>query len=209
MKNQAFKELKTNTDTRGSFTELMRSDWEITKNFNFKQAMLSTSKSGIIRAWHKHINNQNDYLIVIQGKAKIVYVSEDESSFHEINADSNNLQLIFVPGNCWHGTQALTKTTTVYFVNQLYNYNKPDELRLPYNHLFKCGRFNWEISITDEEYRKKRNDLIPNAIVYAYKKAGLRPTTNNKYQSLEVWAANWNRLYLSKMDELAKLNKLI
>jgi hypothetical protein len=53
------------------------------------------------------------------------------------------------------------------------------------------------------DYEEQRNLLIPTAENYANKEAGERP---GKFQSelKEEWGNRWNRLFHSKMDELAR-----
>lgn len=146
------KALKVNTDERGSFTELCREDWllsfiaphDIGEPPTIKQSMMSISNRGVIRAWHKHKRGQDDLLVVIKGKARIVYVNEITKRFVEREVSELKPELIYIPGDHWHGTQALTGTTTIYFVTKLYDYENPDELRLPPDHDFGWGTFGWE-----------------------------------------------------------------
>ena len=45
------------------------------------------------------------------------------------------LQIIKVPGHYWHGTKTIgsDQSFTVYFINNLYDYENPDEQRIPWN----------------------------------------------------------------------------
>ena len=132
---------KINNDERGFVSEIFRSNWsEFFGNDYPKQINISKSKPGVIRAWHRHKNNQIDFFTVLKGKMKIcVYDDNKKSSTFgklvEIIADENNLQIIKVPGHFWHGTKTigLESSYTIYFINNLYNYENPDEERMPWN----------------------------------------------------------------------------
>jgi dTDP-4-dehydrorhamnose 3,5-epimerase len=129
-------DLKKFIDERGSFTEIMRVDWE---DFFEKdkpvQANLSVSFPGMVRAWHKHEKGQVDYFLVISGSMKICAFDETNEELDEIVVSGEKLQLVRIPGKYWHGTKTIgTKpSVTVYFVSRLYDYQKPDELRRNWN----------------------------------------------------------------------------
>ena len=132
---------KINNDERGFVSEIFRSNWsEFFGNDYPKQINISKSKPGVIRAWHRHKNNQIDFFTVLKGKMKICVYDGDKNSstfgkLVEIIADENNLQIIKVPGHFWHGTKTLgtESSYTIYFINNLYNYENPDEERMPWN----------------------------------------------------------------------------
>lgn len=132
---------KINHDERGFVTEIFRSDW-----FDFfdgiipKQMNLSSSKPGVIRAWHRHNRNQIDYFLVKKGKMKIcIYDGNKESktfgTLVEVIADDKELKIVKVPGHFWHGTKTLSdiNSETIYFLTNLYDYQNPDEERLNWN----------------------------------------------------------------------------
>jgi hypothetical protein len=57
--------------------------------------------------------------------------------------------------------------------------------------------------MTDPEYVKERDKLIPFAVHYADSKWGARnPRKDN--MSAEEWAKQWNLAYLGEMDRLAR-----
>jgi dTDP-4-dehydrorhamnose 3,5-epimerase len=132
---------KVNNDERGFVSEIFRSDWhEFFGNDIPKQINISTSYPGVIRAWHRHLENQVDFFTVLKGTMKIcVYDNNKESQTFgrlvEIIASENELQIIKVPGNFWHGTKTLgtEQSNTIYFINNLYNYENPDEQRMPWD----------------------------------------------------------------------------
>jgi len=128
-------------DNRGFLGELLRLDWgELLPNFTIKQVLLSQSKPGIIRAWHKHLRNQIDLILVLKGTVKICIYDGDSNSksfgdLIEINVDSNTPEIIKIPGHLWHGTKntGVETSETIYFINNLYDYDNPDEERIDWD----------------------------------------------------------------------------
>lgn len=134
-------ELKKIIDERGSFTEIMRSDWkELFEGETIQQSNLSISYPGMIRAWHRHEHGQIDYYVVISGSVKICAYDANKNSktfgkLIEVFSSGEKLQLVRMPGHYWHGLQTLGNNPSilVYFLNKLYDYEQPDELRKPWN----------------------------------------------------------------------------
>jgi dTDP-4-dehydrorhamnose 3,5-epimerase len=133
--------LNKNPDERGFFTEVARKDWlDLFGEKWISQANLSQSYPGIIRAWHRHARGQIDYFMVLRGAMKIVaYDGNKESKTYgkivEVVASEDKLQVVTIPGHYWHGTKTLgnNPSLTMYFVNNLYDYNSPDEERRAWN----------------------------------------------------------------------------
>jgi dTDP-4-dehydrorhamnose 3,5-epimerase len=129
-------ELKKFPDERGFFTELLRRDWkDLFGDEWIVQANLSYSYPGVIRAWHKHLRGQVDYFIVLKGAMKICAYDEKTKKMDEIVASEHKLQVVRIPGHYYHGTKTLgdEPSLTLYFVTRLYDYDKPDEERKPWN----------------------------------------------------------------------------
>ncbi len=128
-------------DDRGFLGEFFRQDWnDIIPNFTPKQFLISDSKPGIIRAWHRHLKNQIDLLFVRKGILKICIYDGDKNSksfghLVEIISNSQNPKLIMIPGHLWHGTKNIGNETseTIYLINNLYDYDNPDEERKEWN----------------------------------------------------------------------------
>jgi len=130
------KTLKRTSDERGFFLELMRKDWkDLFKQDEIVQANLSISYPGIIRAWHRHLRGQVDYFVALKGAIKICAYDEESGELDEIMSTGNDLQIIRIPGKYWHGFKVISdeKAWLLYFVNKLYDYEKPDEERRPWN----------------------------------------------------------------------------
>jgi dTDP-4-dehydrorhamnose 3,5-epimerase len=128
-------------DDRGFFAEIARRDWtEILGEEWISQANLSYSYPGTIRAWHRHARGQVDYFVVVRGAMRIVAYDGDSksrtySNLVEIVASEQSTQVVRIPGHYWHGTKTIgnKSSLTLYFVNNLYDYAKPDEERKPWN----------------------------------------------------------------------------
>jgi dTDP-4-dehydrorhamnose 3,5-epimerase len=132
---------KKNLDERGYFAELIRDDW---KDFLGDDHLLGLSLSysfpGIIRAWHKHLEGQNDYIVCLSGCMKICVFDDrkDSPTFGELDEIVLNgrerLQVARIVGSCWHGYKILSAEPALVFygVSKLYNYDQPDEKRRPW-----------------------------------------------------------------------------
>jgi len=130
------KPLRRFFDERGFFAELMRKDWKdfLGKN-DFIQANLSISYPGIIRAWHRHLRGQVDYFICLNGVMKICAYNEETGELNEIISAGCDPQIVKIPGIYWHGFNVISNEPAwlLYFVTKLYDYEKPDEERRPWN----------------------------------------------------------------------------
>jgi len=131
--------LEVNTDERGRLVETFRTDWE---EFDPEPAMsyYSVTDPGIVRAWHRHKRGQVDYFTCPKGRITIgVY---DERAGSSTNGELNRFkigehdqQLVRIPGDCWHGFKAIgvEPAFLLNFPSNLYDYDDPDEERLPYD----------------------------------------------------------------------------
>jgi len=136
LKGIVIKPLKRFADERGFFTEIFRKDWkDLLGDESIVQANLSITYPGVVRAWHKHQRGQVDYFVVIRGAIKICVYDEVTQELDEIVSTGENIQIVRIPGHYWHGFKVLRDEPAyvVYFVNRLYNYENPDELRRPWN----------------------------------------------------------------------------
>ncbi len=59
----------------------------------------------------------------------------------------------------------------------------------------------------DQEYIIERNMLIPFAEDYANAFCGVRPRGESNKDAQEIWAAKWNRAFMTEMTRLWKCKK--
>ncbi len=129
-------DLKKFVDERGSFTEIMREDWQDILNAEKPvQSNLSVTFPGVVRGWHRHERGQVDYFVVIKGTVKICAFDEASSELSEILVSGEKLQIVRIPGKYWHGTKTCghEPSVTVYFVSKMYDFKNPDEQRRDWN----------------------------------------------------------------------------
>ena len=135
LKGIVIKPLKRFADERGFFTEIMRMDWSDLFQEEIVQANMSISYPGIVRAWHKHDRGQIDNFLVIRGGLKICAYEDESGELDEVVSTGDNPQIVRMPGHYWHGFKVLGNEPAwlVYFVNRLYDYKNPDEVRREWN----------------------------------------------------------------------------
>jgi dTDP-4-dehydrorhamnose 3,5-epimerase len=129
------KQLRVIPDERGWLMEILRCDDEFFTKFG--QVYITTAYPGVVKAWHMH-KIQTDNFTCVHGQMKVVlYDAREESpTFKEVNefiVGEKNSILISVPPFVYHGFKAIG-TETAYFLSvptEPFNYKKPDEYRLP------------------------------------------------------------------------------
>ncbi|MGC9365698.1 MAG: dTDP-4-dehydrorhamnose 3,5-epimerase family protein [bacterium] len=141
------KELKTHPDERGRLTEILRSDDDIFNTFG--QVYLTTNYPGVVKAWHLH-HLQTDNVCCIQGMIKLVLFDQREHSstyqqIQEFFIGDHQMKLISIPPQIFHGWKCISSTESIVIniPDKLYNYQKPDEYRLPFN--TDQIPYNWDI----------------------------------------------------------------
>jgi dTDP-4-dehydrorhamnose 3,5-epimerase len=151
LKGIAIKPIKRLADERGFFMEILRIDWkDIIAEDKISQANISVTYPGVIRAWHKHLEGQTDYLIALEGAIKICAYDEKTEELNEIISTGKDIQIVSMPGHYWHGYKALgdKPATLLYFTTHLYDYAAPDEERKHWN----------DPAITPKSINGKTND---------------------------------------------------
>ncbi len=122
-------------DERGFLVEILRADWE--NFFGFGQVYITTALPGVIKAWHYH-KLQTDNFCVVKGKARIALYDarKDSQTYGEVEefiVNDEDWLLITIPPMVYHGFKNIGDEE-VYLLNvpnRLYNYESPDEYRLP------------------------------------------------------------------------------
>jgi len=129
------RKLRVIPDERGYLMEMLRSDWDEFQRFG--QVYVTAVYSGVVKAWHYH-KVQTDHFICVQGMAKVALYDgrEDSPTYSEVNEffmGHLNPILLKIPPGVIHGFKGIGEGTTL-IVNvptELYNYEDPDEYRLP------------------------------------------------------------------------------
>ena len=129
------RKLRLIPDERGYLMEMLRSDWEEFEKFG--QVYVTAVYPGVVKGWHYH-KIQTDHFICVHGMAKVVLYDGREGSptYGEINEffiGEQNPMLLKIPPGVMHGFKGISQEMTL-IVNvptELYNYEHPDEHRLP------------------------------------------------------------------------------
>lgn len=141
------KRLRLIPDDRGFLMEMLRSDWPEFERFG--QAYLTACYPGAIKAWHYH-KRQTDHFVCVSGMARVVLFDDREDSptrgvVNEFHLGHLNPVLLKIPPLVYHGFTAEGGQTAliVNFPTELYNYEAPDEHRLPYDD--PSIPYSWEV----------------------------------------------------------------
>ncbi len=144
------KQLRVIPDERGRLMEVLRSDDELFQKFG--QVYITTAYSGVVKAWHYH-KLQTDNFAVVKGMMKVVLYDDREGSptrgeVNEFFIGEHNEVLVQIPRMVWHGFKCISETEAI-VVNvptKTYNYREPDEYRtdphdnsIPYDWTRKDG----------------------------------------------------------------------
>jgi dTDP-4-dehydrorhamnose 3,5-epimerase len=122
-------------DERGYLMEMLRSDWPEFEQFG--QVYITAVYPGVVKGWHYH-RKQNDHFICVSGMAKVVLYDSREDSptkgvINEFFIGELNPTLVKIPRGVYHGFKGISEQVTL-IVNvptERYNYEDPDEYRLP------------------------------------------------------------------------------
>ncbi len=131
------KELKPIPDDRGMLMEMLRSDDPDFQRFG--QVYLTTVYPGVVKAWHYH-KKQTDHFVCVSGMAKVALHDRREGSptFGQTDTFVTGWQrqrMIIIPPLVYHGFTAVgtDPATIVNIPTELYDYENPDEHRLPFD----------------------------------------------------------------------------
>ena len=140
------KTLKVIPDERGRLMEMLRNDDEIF--IKFGQAYLTTAFPGVVKGWHYH-KVQVDNFICVVGKMHLALYDarEDSPTFKEVNEFTlgpHNPLLVQIPPYVYHGfkTVGTEEGLMINVCSEVYHYKDPDEFRVP--HDSKDVPYDWE-----------------------------------------------------------------
>jgi dTDP-4-dehydrorhamnose 3,5-epimerase len=131
------KDLTVIPDERGRLMEILRSDEE--GYVKFGQVYISTTYPGVVKAWHLH-KVQDDNFVCVKGMVKLVlYDARDDSptkgTLTEYFIGDHHAKLVRVPAGVYHGWKciSLEESIVVNIPTEPYNREAPDEYRAAWN----------------------------------------------------------------------------
>ncbi len=141
------KKLHVIPDERGYLMEILRNDDKMFRGFG--QAYITVAYPGVVKAWHYH-KEQIDNFTIVSGMGKFVLydMRSDSPTVGEINEffiGEQNPVLIQIPVMVCHGFKAVgdKPAMALNIPDQVYVYEAPDEMRIdPYNNDIP---YDWEI----------------------------------------------------------------
>jgi dTDP-4-dehydrorhamnose 3,5-epimerase len=129
-------EVKNIVTGNGFTTEVFRPDWGVA-SLPIQHVIHVSLHPGVISAWHQH-RIQTDHIFVVSGTLRVVlYDGRDESptngGLNVLNVSNVRPTLLVVPPGVWHGVKNIGAgmTSFVNYFDRPYNYEDPDEWRLP------------------------------------------------------------------------------
>ncbi len=129
------RKLRLIPDERGFLMEMMRTDWDEFEKFG--QTYITAVYPGVVKGWHYH-QKQTDHFICVHGMAKVVLYDGREGSptqgeINEFFMGTLNPIMLKISRGVMHGFKGISEEMTL-IVNvptELYDYQEPDEYRLP------------------------------------------------------------------------------
>lgn len=113
-------QLKMNEDSRGSFTEFIKSS-------DRGQVSINISKPGIVKGNHWH-HTKNEKFLVVSGKGLIRLRKINSDIIHDYYVSGDKLEVVDIPVGYTHCiiNEGDTDMVTVMWANEEFNSNKPD-----------------------------------------------------------------------------------
>ena len=143
------KKLRVIPDERGRLMEILRCDEEIFEKFG--QVYVTTTYPGVVKGWHYH-KVQTDNVAVVHGMVKLVLYDAREGSptkgeVNEFFLGIHNPMLVQIPKGVYHGWKCigLEEAVVVNSPTEPYNYEKPDEYRVPFDS--PTVPYDWEVKM--------------------------------------------------------------
>ncbi len=128
------KTLRVIPDERGRVMEMLRCDDDLF--IKFGQAYITTAYPGVIKAWHYHLK-QTDNFVVVKGMMKVALYDARKGSptrgmINEFIMGEHNPILVRIPPHVYHGFTTISEheAVVVNIPTEPYNRENPDEYRL-------------------------------------------------------------------------------
>ena len=140
-------------DDGGCLAEILRFDengnWQHLPDFKVSQTTFSQMMPGVIKAFHLHFNQEDVWFIMPYDRMLIGLFDarEDSPTYNQqmrFVLGAGRAQALYIPRGVAHGLANVWQTPSnmIYFVNQHFDANEPDERRLPWDIL---GADFWEL----------------------------------------------------------------
>lgn len=147
-------DLRLLVDDGGSFAELVRFDENgnllAVPEFKVRQSSYSQVLPGAIKAFHLHYNQEDVWFVPPTDRLLIGLIDARKDSptagaSMRFVMGAGKAQLLYIPRGVGHGGANIgtEPATILYYVNQHFDLNDPDERRLPWDLL---GKEFWEIT---------------------------------------------------------------
>ena len=123
-KDKIVRDLKTNSDSRGTFTELL-------KTLDNGQISINISKPGITKGQHWH-NSKWEIFWVVAGHGLIQERKIGSDEILEFEVSGDNIQAVYILPGYTHSIINLSETenlVTVMWANEIFNSSRPDTYR--------------------------------------------------------------------------------
>jgi dTDP-4-dehydrorhamnose 3,5-epimerase len=134
IKDAMVKQLKFIPDERGRLMEILKCDEEMFSKFG--QVYLTTTYSGVVKAWHFH-KKQDDFITCVKGMLKLVLYDDREGSptkgeVNQFFIGDHNPALVKVPKMIYHGWKCVSteEALVINVPTEAYNPKEPDEYRI-------------------------------------------------------------------------------
>ena len=128
------KRLKVIPDERGSLMEILRRDDSLFKSFG--QVYMTTAKPGVVKAWHYH-KKQNDNFVCVHGRIRLALYDARKKSptYKDVNEFMLSLDdpiLVVIPKRIYHGFKGVSPVEAIVIntPTKAYDYKNPDEYRV-------------------------------------------------------------------------------
>lgn len=128
------KKLKIIPDERGYLMEVLRRDDDLFREFG--QAYVTVAYPGVVKAWHYH-KQQVDNFTIVSGMAKFVLYDQRRGSstsgeVNEFFVGDKQPMLIQIPQGVYHGFKAIGTDPAIALniPDKEYDYEAPDEMRV-------------------------------------------------------------------------------
>ncbi len=156
-----FRQCSTYPDSRGSFTEVFRSEWPRSVSYSDQiQMNLSRSHSGSMRGLHFH-HRQSDWWIPVSGAMQVVMADLRTGSptfmvTQSVELQSSDSVCLLIPPGVAHGFLALEDICLIYAVNRYYD--GADEQGVAWND--SDLQINWKIEDPVRSDRDRSNPSV-------------------------------------------------